>query len=72
LHDQGLNFNLWVEACNTLVYLKNQSPHRILGMITPKEAFSGRKMDVLHFRTFGAYVYCHVSKESRKMLELTT
>jgi hypothetical protein len=41
-------------------------------MITPEEAFSGRKSDVSHFRIFGASVYCHVSKESRKKLEPTT
>jgi len=32
LHDQGLPLHLWVEACNTIVYLQNRSPHRILGM----------------------------------------
>ena len=31
----------------------------------------GRKLDVSHFRIFGAFVYCHVSKDSRKKLELT-
>jgi len=32
----------------------------------------GRKLDALHFRIFGAFVYIHVSKESRKKLEPTT
>jgi hypothetical protein len=31
LHDQGLPLFLWVEACNTVVYLQNRSPHRVLG-----------------------------------------
>lgn len=39
-HDQGLQLSMWVEACNTIVYLQNMSPHKILGMITPGEAFS--------------------------------
>lgn len=42
----------------------------ILGMITPEEAFSGRKSNVSHFSIFGAFIYCRVSKESRKNLEL--
>ena len=41
-------------------------------MITPEEAFSRRKSDVSQFRIFGAFVYFHVSKESRKKLESTT
>ena len=41
-------------------------------MITSEEAFLGRKLDVSHFRIFGASIYFHVSKESRKKLELTT
>jgi len=41
-------------------------------MITPEEAFLGRKSDVSHFGTFGAFVYFHVSKELRKKLEPTT
>jgi len=32
----------------------------------------GRKPYVTHFRIFRAFVYYHVSKESRKKLELTT
>ena len=40
LHDQGLPLFLWAEACNTAVYLQNRSPHRALGHMTPKEAFS--------------------------------
>ena len=26
-HDQGLLMFLWAEACNTLVFLQNKSPH---------------------------------------------
>lgn len=69
LHDEGLPMHLWTEASNIEVYLKKRNPHRILGMITPEEAFSGRKPYVSHFRIFGAFVYCHVSKESRKKIE---
>ena len=46
--------------------------HLWVDMITPKEAFLGRNLVVSHFKIFGASVYYHVSKESRKMIEPTT
>ena len=72
LHDQILPLHLWVETYNTTVYLQNMSPHQILGMITLKVDFLERKLNVSHFMIFGAFAYCHVSKESRKKLESTT
>jgi hypothetical protein len=71
LHDQGLPMHLWVEACNTVVYVKNHCPHRVLGMSTSEEAFTGKKPDVSHFKLFGSSVYVHVTKNARKKLELT-
>ena len=38
-------------------------------MSTPKEAFTGKKLDVSHFKIFGSSVYVHVTKEARKKLE---
>ena len=72
LHDQGLPLDLWVEACNTTVFVQNHSPHWILGMSTPEEAFSGKKLDVSYFKFFGSYVYFHVTKYSRKKIKPTT
>ena len=46
LHDQGLLMHLWAEACNTVVYVKNCCPHRVLGMSTPEEVFTGKKPDI--------------------------
>ena len=43
IHDQGLPLFLWVEACNTTVYLQNRSPHKSLENLTPEEAFSGKR-----------------------------
>ena len=71
LHDQGLPIHLWAEACNTAVYVQNRFPHRILGMITLEEAFSGKRPDISHLRIFGSPVYIHVMKDARKMLEPT-
>ena len=71
LHDQGLPLHLWAEACNTAVYVQNRCPHRVLGMSTPEEAFTGKKPDVSHFKIFGSSVYVHVNKDARKKLEPT-
>jgi hypothetical protein len=62
---------LWAEACNTAVYVQNRCPHRVLGMSTPEEDFTGKKPDVSHFKIFGSSVYVHVTKDSRKKLEPT-
>jgi hypothetical protein len=69
LHDQGLPMHLWAEACNTAVYVQNHCPHRVLGMSTPEEDFTGKKPDVSHFKIFGSSVYVHVTKNARKKLE---
>ena len=52
-----------------MVYVKNRCPHRVLGMSTPEEAFTGKKLDVSHFKIFGSFVYVHVTKDSRKKME---
>ena len=71
LHDQGLPMHLWVESCNSTVYVQNHCPHRVLGMSTPEEAFTGKKPNISHLKIFGSSVYIHVTKNARKKLELT-
>ena len=56
LHDQGLPIHLWTEACNTAVYVQNRFPHKILGMSTPEEVFSGKKPDISHLRIIGSLI----------------
>eukprot|EP01018_Ginkgo_biloba_P023326 Gb_30542 [translate_table: standard] len=71
LHNQGLPFFLWAEACNTIVYIQNRSPHMVLGSKTPEEAFTGKKLEVGHFQIFGCLTYSHVPSEKRTKLEPT-
>ena len=71
LHDQSLPLHLWVEACNTAIYVQNNCPHKILGMSTPEEAYFGKRPHISHLRIFGSPVYMHVTKDARKKLELT-
>lgn len=66
LHDQGLPLHLLAEACNTIVYVKNMSPHRILRMSTSEEDYSDKKLDVAQFGIFGSLIYYHVTKDARK------
>ena len=62
LHDQGLLLFFWAEACNTVVYLHNRSSYRVLGNVTPNEAYWRNKPQVGHFRIFGCLTYSHVPK----------
>jgi hypothetical protein len=71
LHDQSLSLYLWAEASATAVYLQNRSPHGILGKMTPKEAFTGRRPDVKHIRIFGCLTFSHVPSEKRTKLDPT-
>ena len=36
IHDQDLPMHLWAEVARTVVYVKNISPHRVLGNKTPE------------------------------------
>ena len=65
--DQSLPFFLWVEACCTVVYNQNRSPHRAVGNMTPEECFSGKKPEVSHFWMFGNLTYSHVPSEEDKV-----
>lgn len=60
---------LWAKVCNTIVYIQNMSPHRVLGSKTPEEAFIGRKPEIGHLRIFGCLTYSHVPLEKRTKLE---
>ena len=41
-------------------------------MSTPKEAFTGKKLDISHFKIFSSFFDVHVTKDARKKLEPTT
>jgi hypothetical protein len=66
---RGCHYFYGAEACYTAVYLQNRSPHKVVGSMTPEEAFSGKKPEVGHFRIFGCTTYSYVPYEKRKKLE---
>jgi hypothetical protein len=71
LHDQSLPLYIWEDASATAVYLQNKSPPRILGKMSPEEAFTGRRPNVDHIRIFGCLTYSHVPSERRTKLDPT-
>jgi hypothetical protein len=60
IHAQGLDLEIWAEAVNTTVYIKNQCPIKTLDLKTPQEAWTSRKLDVSHLRVFGCKTYVHI------------
>lgn len=49
--------------------MHNRCPHKILGMSTPEEAYSGKRHDLSHLRIFGCNVYMHVMNARKKLEE---
>jgi hypothetical protein len=41
--------HLWAEACNTVIYVQNHCPHRVLVMSTPEEDFTSKMFLTLRF-----------------------
>ena len=42
-----------------------------MGNMTPEECFTGKKLEVSHFRIFGSLTYSHVPSEKRTKLDPT-
>jgi len=56
----------WPYAVETAVYLINRSPTSTLRDKTPFEAWTGKRPDIKHLRTFGEIGYVHIPPETRK------
>ncbi|KXJ67928.1 hypothetical protein RP20_CCG007466 [Aedes albopictus] len=64
LCDVNLEKCYWAEAVATASYVINRSPTKGL-LVTPEEAFTGRRPNLAHLRVFGSKVMFHVPKEKR-------
>jgi len=71
LYDQNFPRILWVDACNTTMYIQSKTPHRALGKKTPKGVFTRKKPEVSHLRIFESITYCHTLDEKRTKLNQT-
>jgi len=69
LQGKNISNGFWVEAINTVVYLKNRSPPKILDLKTPFEAFYGYKPKVNHLRVFGCKEFSHIPKDERRKVD---
>eukprot|EP01018_Ginkgo_biloba_P029752 Gb_40566 [translate_table: standard] len=69
LKSKNLPNDYWTEAVATVVYILNRSPTKSVKNITPKEAWSGHKPSVTHFRVFGCVSYVHILDKKRKKLD---
>jgi hypothetical protein len=69
IHDQYLPMHMWAEATNTIMYVKNESPHKVLENKTLEEVFSRENLEVNHFRIYGFPVFVHIPKEKRTKLD---
>ncbi|GMP82636.1 hypothetical protein CsSME_00036854 [Camellia sinensis var. sinensis] len=59
----------WPEAVNWSIHVLNRSPTFAVQNMTLKEAWSGRRPAVDHFKIFGCIAYAHVLDEKRKKLD---
>jgi hypothetical protein len=53
----------------TIVYVHNRLPHSALGLKTPEEMFTGKKLEVSHLKIFGYPVFIRIPKEKRNKME---
>eukprot|EP00253_Pinus_taeda_P023604 PITA_23604 len=57
LHDQNLPKFLGAKASHATIYVQNRVPHQALENKTPKEVFTGMKLDISRIRIFGCLLY---------------
>jgi transposase InsO family protein len=57
--------NLWAEAFNAAVYIKNRVHTTALEKVTPYEVWFGKKPSIRHIRKFGEKVHVHIPEEQR-------
>jgi hypothetical protein len=69
LRDSNLPPRFWAEAMTTFMYLRNRTPTRANGGVTPYEHFYGVKPDVGHIRTFGCVARVTLPREKLEKLE---
>lgn len=67
LQDAGLDDRFWAEAVHTAVYIKNRTPTKAVMGATPHEKWTGKKVDISHFKIFGCVAYALI--HNRKKLD---
>jgi len=65
LNEKNLPNYFWAEIVAIIVYIRNRTPTMVVHGMTLEEKFTGKKLDVSHFRVFGCIAYVHVPNEKR-------
>lgn len=65
LQDACMDKRFWAEAVQTAVYIKNRTPTKAVMGATPEEKFTGKKVNVSHFKIFGCRAYALISKRKK-------
>ena len=65
LHASGLLKYLWGEVACHVIWLKNQTPTKVLNGLTPFEVAFGTKPDLSHVREWGSKVFVRVEGISK-------
>jgi hypothetical protein len=68
--NKSMLHHYWAEAVAIAVYIMNRTPTAAMHGMTPKEKYSGRKLDLSHLKVFGCIAYVHVPDELRTKLDL--
>ena len=66
---QSLPHGFWLEAVMCATYVLNRCPTKALQVVTPYEAWHGRKPSVGHLRVFGCLAYALVPVQHRRKLD---
>jgi hypothetical protein len=66
LKDAKLLDDLWAEACSTVAYIKNRSPHSGLKNCTPEQMWTGKRPDIRNFKVFGCNYVVHIPDARRR------
>jgi len=65
LNEKNLPNYFWAEAVIIVDYIMNRTPIATVHGMKPEKKFTGKKLDVSHFRVFGRIAYVHVPDEKR-------
>ena len=69
-HAAGLSIGFWKHAVRTAVHIYNMTLISKAEFLTPKEMWSGSKLNISHLCIFGCAAYVHVLKGKRWKLNL--
>ena len=63
LHHAGMTYGFWEFAVATATYVRNHSPHRSNGYISPYERLMGYAPETAYFKVFRCLAYRHIHKD---------